>query len=157
MSACGFNTITNATTNAAKNVLSPQFGQGIYCGIYYPGSTTPVPSFVGSPQPAVGAEVIIQNDQNFISSLVQQPQNVLRLTGQGGVSYIQGSNIAFGLPYSANVNIRILPSTNQINVQNLAFVSTISPLAAGGVGLAGTINMTQLTSTIQGYGWADVV
>jgi hypothetical protein len=53
--------------------------------------------------------------------------------------------------------VRILPSTNQINVQNLNFVSTISPIGTGGVGSAGTINMTELASSIKGYGWAQVL
>lgn len=162
MSLCSIPTaITSgySLSNTSPTLVSPQIGQGMYMGIYYPGSTKTVNSVVGSNvnNQALGGELVIQNDTNYISSLSAQPQNVLRLAGQGGVGFIQGSNIGFSLPYSGSVGVRILPSTNQINVNNLAYVSTINPIGAGGVGLAGSINMTQLASSIKGYGWADVV
>ena len=68
-----------------------------------------------------------------------------------------GTNNCLFTALPSGGGVRILPSTNQINVQNLVFVSTISPLASGGTGTAGTINMTQLVSSISGYGWAQVL
>lgn len=159
MSCCSFPTAATAgynLSNTKPKEVFPQIGQGLYIGINYPGSSRSVASNVGQMQPALGSELVMQNDTNAISSLVQQPQNVFRLTGQGGVSFIQGSNIGFSLPYSGSVGVRILPSTNQINVNNISFVSTINAVGTGGTGVAGAINMTQLTSTIRGYGWADV-
>jgi len=149
---------------SAQTAASPQVGQGIYVG-KMPGSSNAPPynaatinaGYSGADRVATNSGVIIQTDSGFISSMGSQPQNVLRLTGAGGVGFIQSPNIVFSMPYSASPGIRILPSTNQINVNNLVFVSTISPLSTGGVGSAGTINMTQLTSTIRGYGWAQVV
>lgn len=160
MSCCSFPTAATAgynLTTAKPREMFPQLGQGAYLGINYPGSAASVASNVGQFAPALGGELVIQNDNNAISSFAQQPQNVLRLTGAGGASYIQGTNIRFSLPYSGVAGVAILPSTSQINVQNLVYVSTISPLGVGGTGLAGTINMTQLASSIKGYGWADVV
>lgn len=115
-----------------------------------PGSTQKVVSSIAQYcAPTIGAEVVIQNDQNYISSLTQAPQNVLRLTGSFGTSYIQGSNIGFSMPYSGTVGVRILPSTNQINVPNIKFLSSMGVATYN-------INMNQLASTIQGYGWANV-
>ena len=115
MSACALNTILNATTNAGKNVVSPQIGQGIYIGNYYPGSTSKVISSVNTMMPSLGAEIVIQNDNNPISTLSAQPQNVLRLTGAFGANYIQGSNIVFSVPYSGANHVSIQPSTGTIN------------------------------------------
>lgn len=67
-----------------------------------------------------------------------------------------GTNDCLFTALPAGGAVRILPSTNQINVQNLVFVSTISPLGVGGSGIEGTINMTELCSSIKGYGWATV-
>ena len=159
MSLCSIPTATTSgynLSNTAPKELFPQLGQGIYCGVYYPGSTKKVEDTVPSLTPTLRAEVVIQNDTNYISSLTQAPQNVLRMTGQNGVSYIQGSNIGFALPYNGNVGVRVLPSTGTINVANIGFVSSLSLTTAGSAGGTGTVNMTQLVSSIKGYGWANV-
>ena len=127
--------------------------KGIYVGAV-PGNSAI--TTVGTPLGAVADGAGLTIGLGAVSTLISQPNNVMRLTGQSGIGYIQGSNIAFTMPYSGNLGIRILPSTNQINVNNLNFVSTISPLNSNGVGSAGAINMTQLASSIRGYGWADV-
>ena len=133
-------------------------GKGLYCGPP-PGSalSTLVVPATGTPYGGLadGAGLTIWSG-GTVSTLSAQPQNVLRLTGAFGTQFIQGSNIAFSLPYSGNAGVRILPSTNQINVNNIVFVSTINSLGPGGTGLSGPVNMIQLTSTIKGYGWADV-
>jgi hypothetical protein len=69
---------------------------------------------------------------------------------------IQTNNALFVSP-NGGTGVRILPSTNTINVQNLNFVSTLNAISTGGVGLAGAINMTELTSSIKGYNWATVL
>ena len=141
--------------------LYPQFGNGVYVG-KNPGSsnTIPVGGYGGANSVATNA-ITLQTDTGFVSSIagvpVNNPTNVLRMYGGGGVGFIQASNIAFTMPYSGNVGVRILPSTNQINVQQLAFVSTINAIGTGGTGVAGAINMTELTSSIKGYGWASVM
>ena len=133
-------------------------GKGLYCGPP-PGSalSTLVVPATGTPYGGVadGAGLTIWSG-GTVSTLTAQPQNVLRLTGAFGTQYIQGSNIAFSLPFSGNAGVRILPSTNQINVNNIVFVSTINALGPSGTGSSGAINMIQLTSTIKGYGWANV-
>ena len=159
MSCCSFPTNLNGL-NPAQSQTAVQTGQGMFIGTYLPGTNTQINSITGNAQqgiPASANALTIQADTGFISSLTTQPQNVLRLTGAFGTSYIQGSNIAFAMPYSGNAGVRILPSTNQINVNNLVYVSTIAPIGNGGVGTAGQINMTQLASTIKGYGWAQVL
>lgn len=131
--------------------------KGIYVG--------PVPGNVGASTIATGTPLGPVADLagvtiavgGAVSTLSSQPQNVLRITGAGGVGFIQGSNIAFSMPYSGAAGIRILPSTNAINVNNLNFVSTINAIGVGGTGVAGAINMTELTSSIKGYGWASVM
>jgi len=153
-------------TAAASRTLAfyPQLGQGTYLG-KVPGSSNYFPyvnkGYSGNDYVASQSGFIMQTDGNlptsYISSISAAPQNVLRVTAANGVGYIQGSNIGFAMPFSGNVGVRVLPSTNQINVNNLVYVSTISPIGTGLVGTAGTINMTQLTSTIQGYGWAQVL
>lgn len=138
----------------------PLFGSGVYVG-RNPGTSNFTPGqlqpYGGGGGVATNSGVTIQTDGSFISSISAQPTNVLRITGDYGVGYIQGSNIAFSMPFSGNAGIRILPSTNQINVNNLVYVSTINPIGNGGVGTAGQINMTQLASSIKGYGWAQVI
>jgi hypothetical protein len=106
----------------------------------------------------VGSGLTIQTDGNtgaYMSTLSLQPQNVLRLTGAFGTGFIQGTDIGFAVPFSGNVGVRVLPSTGQINVNNLAYLSSAKILGPGGVGLAQNINLQQLGSTIQGYGWAN--
>lgn len=138
----------------------PQVGQGTYIG-KMPGSSNS-PDYISagySGGSVIGANsgVIIQTDTGFISTLSAQPQNVMRITGAGGVGFIQGTNIGFSVPFSGGVGVRILPSTNQINVNNISFVSTLGAIASSGTGLEGTVNMTQLVSTIRGNGWAQVL
>ena len=142
--------------------LYPQFGNGIYVG-NNPGSSNSVPrgnipglgeggGYGGADWTATNTGIILQTDWyngGYISSIAQQPNNVFRLTGDGGVGYIEGSNIAFSMPFSGTAGVRILPSTNAINVNNINFVSSIQVLSAG------RINMQQLVSSIAGYGWAD--
>ena len=153
------------TASASRTqAFYPQAGQGTYIG-KVPGSSNYFP-YAGKGYSAATAQVsdaglTIQTDGNvagsYISTLGAAPQNVMRLTGAFGTGFIQGSNIAFAMPYSGNASVRILPSTNQINVNNIQYVSTIAPIGTGGVGLAGQINMTQLASTIKGNGWAQVL
>ena len=67
MSLCSFTTATSGA-NAGNNQISPQFGQGIYTGIYYPGSAQKVISSIGHfASPTLACEHVIQNDTNFIS------------------------------------------------------------------------------------------
>lgn len=147
---------------SAQSSAYPQIGQGIYVG-KVPGSSNAPPyidatsGYSGAGAVATQAGLTIQTDSGFISTLGAQPQNVLRITGASGVGYIQGTNIGFAVPYSGAAGVRILPSTNQINVNNISFVSTLGALNTGGSGLVGTVNMTQLVSSIKGYGWAQVI
>ena len=135
--------------------LYPQFGNGIYLG-NNPGSSNPTRAgkpYGGADNITVNSGLTIQTDANvpgaYISTMTDQPQNVMRLTTSFGESFIQGNNIAFAVPFSGNAGVRILPSTNQINVNNIRFVSSLQVLSAG------NINMQQLVSTIGGYGWAN--
>jgi len=157
MSCCSIPTAISGL-QPAKNQVYPQLGQGLYIGGFMPGTNTPISTITGTSfngLPTDGSLII--GTGGFVSTLTEQPQNVLRLTGAFGTSFIQGSNIAFAMPFSGTAGVRILPSTNQINVNNIQFVSTIAPIGTGGVGLAGQINMTQLASSIRGYGWAQVL
>lgn len=80
--------------------------------------------------------------------------NLLNIsTIQGPNILVESSNVAFT---AANGLVRILPNQNAINAQNLVFTSTINALNSAGTGLAGAINMTDLTSTIIGYNFARV-
>lgn len=115
MSACGLNTIANSATKAGANNLNYQLGNGIYIGSRYPGTNSAVVSSINTMMPSLGAELVIQNDTNAISSLSAQPQNVMRFTGAFGSSYIQGSNIVFSVPYSGASHVSIAPSTGTIN------------------------------------------
>lgn len=136
----------------------PELGQGIYVGLL-PGSSNAPPGGNGYGNPsATGAGVTIQTNGNtgaFMSTIGAQPQNVLRITGAFGTGYIQGTDIVFSVPFSGSPGIRILPSTNQINVTNLAFLSSVKVLGAGGTGIDYNLNVNQLGSTIKGYGWAN--
>lgn len=140
--------------------MYPEFGNGIYVGLN-PGSSNLPPGsrgFGGGDSVATQSGLTIQTDGNtgaFISTMSAQPQNVLRLTGAFGTSYIQGTNIAFAVPYSGNAGVRILPSTNQINVNNIAFLSSVKVIGASGVGIDYNVNVNQLGSSIRGYGWAN--
>ena len=119
MSCASFTTATNGA-QANKNQISPQLGQGIYAGIYYPGSTQKVVSTIGSFLPNLGAEVVIQNDTNYISSLTQAPKNVLRLTGANGNSYIQSKqNLYFSKPYSGVGMVTIDCSNGKVDTNYL--------------------------------------
>lgn len=142
-----------ATPNTALYVPP---GKGLYVGPI-PGNiaaeATPPGTTFGPVADGTGLTIGVGG---AVSTLNSQPQNVLRLTGAGGVGFIQGNNIGFAVPFSGNVGVRITPSTFGINVRNVNFVSTISALQAGGSGSAGAINMTDLTSSIKGYGWARV-
>lgn len=134
--------------------LYPEFGNGIYVGRNPGGSNLPPGNlpYGGADNVATNSGLTIQTDANtngFISTMGAQPQNVLRITGANGVGYIQGTDIGFAVPYSGNVGVRILPSTNTINVNNVNFVSSIQVISAG------RINMQQLVSSIAGYGWAN--
>ena len=143
-----------ATPNTALYVPN---GKGLYAG-GVPGNISSMMMPVGTTFGAIAdTGSVTLGVGGAVSTLNSQPQNVLRITGANGVGFIQGSNIGFSMPYSGNVGVRILPSTNAINVNNLGFVSTISPIGTGGVGIKGTINMTELTSSIKGYGWATVL
>lgn len=143
----------------ANNSFYPLFGNGVYVG-NNPGTNTPAPGFTrgygGGDPLAVNSGITIQTDTGFISTIGATPQNVLRLTGAGGVGYIQSPNIRFSLPYSGAAGAAILPGSSQMNIANLAFVSTISA-SPNGVTPGGQINMVQLTSTVKGYGWAQVL
>ena len=139
----------------------PQFGQGTYIGLN-PGSSNVPKGYSGGygDNIATGSGLTIQTDGNAgvaISTMSAQPQNVLRLTGAFGTGFIQGTNIAFSVPFSGNAGVRILPSTNQINVNNLAFLSSVKVIGASGVGIDYNINVNQLGSTIKGYGWANTL
>ena len=74
--------------------------------------------------------------------------------GTPGPGLINTTGVAFA---GSNGLVRILPNTNQLNCQNLVYTSTLNALNTAGTGLAGAINMTELTSTIKGYGWASVM
>jgi len=138
--------------------LYPEFGNGVFVG-RNPGSSNVAPGSTGYGGAETNATqgVTIQTDTGFISTIGAQPQNVLRLTGASGVGFIQGTNIGFSVPYSANAGVRILPSTAQINVNNLAFVSSLKVLGAGGTGIDYNVNLNQLGSSIKGYGWANTL
>lgn len=133
--------------------------KGVYIGNVIPGGVSTINQTGVLGATAVDGSLTINTlpaPGTYLSSLSSQPQSVLRLTGANGTSFIQGSNIAFAMPYSGNAGVRILPSTNQVNVNNIVYVSTIYPIGVGGTGVAGGINMTELTSSIKGYGWATV-
>jgi hypothetical protein len=139
--------------------LYPEFGNGVFIG-RNPGSSNLPPGSTGygGGDTAATQGVTIQTDANsgvFLSTMSAQPQNVLRLTGQNGVGFIQGTNIRFSLPFSAAAGVAILPGSGTMNVGNLAFVSTLMT-SPNGVSPGGAIDMVQLTSSIQGYGWANV-
>lgn len=144
------------------SAASPQIGQGVYIG-NLPGSSNAAPyvaanaAYSGAGTFATQAGFTVQTDTGFISTLGAQPQNVLRITGAGGVGYIQGTDIAFAVPYSGTIGVRVLPSTQAINVKNLNFVSSIAVLDPSGTGISGTVNMAQLVSTVKGNGWAQVL
>jgi len=149
---------SQATNVTPYTAAFPQVGQGVYLG-KMPGSSNNPPYINLSGGIGAGYSgadyftsqgVTLQTDTGYISSIVDQPQNVLRLATGGGVGFIQGTDIAFSVPYSGTAGIRILPSTNQINVNKLMFVSSLQVEAAG------NINMTQLVSSIAGYGWANI-
>jgi hypothetical protein len=137
--------------------LYPEFGNGVFVG-RNPGSSnvTPGSAGYGGAEAAATQGVTIQTDAGFISTIGAQPQNVLRLTGAAGAGYIQSPNIRFSLPYSGAAGAAILPGSSQMNIANLAFVSTMMT-SPNGVTPGGRINMVQLTSTIAGYGWAQVL
>ena len=141
--------------------MYPQFGQGTYIGLN-PGSSNVPKGYPGGygDNIATGSGLTIQTDGNtgaYMSTMSAQPQNVLRITGAFGTGFIQGTNIAFSVPYSGTAGVRILPSTNQINVNNLAFVSSMKILSAGGSGIDYNVNLNQLGSSIKGYGWANTL
>ena len=142
---------------SAQTAAHPQVGQGIFVG-KMPGSSNAPPyndaavnaGYSGADRLTTNAGITIQTDGGFISTMSAQPQNVLRITGASGAGYIQGENIRFSMPFSGAAGAAILPGSGTMNIANLAFVSTI----ATGVG---RINMSQLTSTIVGNNWAQVL
>lgn len=75
-------------------------------------------------------------------------------SGVVGNGIVYTNNLAVA---GSNGLVRILPNANQLNCQNLVYTSTLNALNTAGTGLAGAINMTELTSTIKGYGWASVM
>ena len=141
--------------------LYPQFGDGTYIGLVPGSSNVPLgyKGYGGAANIATGSGLTIQTDANtgvYMSSIQDQPQNVLRITGAFGTGFIQGTDIAFATPFSGAAGVRILPSTNQINARVMNFASSIGVLnAQTGVGLAYNINWNQLGSTIKGYNWAN--
>lgn len=112
--------------------------------------------FQGNNGSGNGCTFLSVNDANMSSGANDIPfaiNGVSTITSAGNPCIFNTSNLAFTAP---NGIIRLLPNANQMNCQNLAFTSTINALNTAGTGLAGAINMTDLTSTIKGYGWARV-
>lgn len=136
MSCCSIPTAISGL-DPAKNLVSPQIGQGQFIGSYMPGTNTPIQTIVGQNMQGVGAlgnAITIQTDTGFISSLSTQPKNVLRLTGAFGNSYIQGSNINFSVPYSGNPGVQILPSTGTLTAYGQVVGNTFYGLNGAGTG-----------------------
>ena len=103
------------------------------------------------------------NNTTFLTAINDELGSVNPAFSLNAISSINSGNSGMLSVYSPNIQfagsnglVRILPNTNQVNVQNLVYVSTINALDTAGTGLAGAINMTDLTSTIAGYGWARV-
>lgn len=148
---------------AAPGMASPRTAlftpanKGIYVG-NLPGNISSMMSPVGTVMGNIVDEsgLTIGIPGSTITTLADQPQNILRITAANGAGYIQCPNLRFSLPFSGAAGLAMLPGQSALNVTNLNFVSTMN-CSANGLTLAGQINMVQLTSTIKGYGWADVV
>ena len=125
--------------------LYPQFGNGIYLG-NNPGSSNPTRAgkpYGGADNITVNSGLTIQTDANvpgaYISTMSDQPENVMRLTTSFGDSFIQGKTIGFALPFSGTAGVTILPSTGTLSatgvIESQSFVSLNAPNGTGGQAL----------------------
>jgi hypothetical protein len=138
----------------------PQFGQGVYVGRNPGSSNIPggQPGGYGGGGSTATFGVTIQTDSStngFISSMTNTPQNVFRIVGAFGNSYIQGENILFGLPYQGGGPLGVQPGSNQMSIPVLSQLSSLKIVNTSNTGIEYSVNANQLGSTIAGYGWAN--